>query len=79
MRVLGFRVNRHENSDTTRTNLVSQNRTIATWLGLRPINAYGAISLLLPPLECLLDKLRHNAVFGSPKPILDRRTGFVEY
>lgn len=32
-----------------------------------------------PLLECLLDKLRHNAVLGSSKPILNRRTGFVEY
>jgi hypothetical protein len=43
------------------------------------LNADGATSLLLPQLECLLDKLRHNSVLGSPKPILDRRTGFVEY
>ena len=33
------------------------------------LNAYGTIFLRWPQLECLLDKLRHNAVLGSPKPI----------
>ncbi|SDY17349.1 hypothetical protein SAMN05216564_103373 [Halopenitus persicus] len=30
-------------------------------------------------MECLFDKLRHNAVLDSPKPILTRGTWFVEY
>lgn len=33
------------------------------------LNVYGTIFLRWPQLEFLLDKLRHNTVLGSPKPI----------
>ena len=33
------------------------------------LNAYGTAFFRWPQLECLLDKPRHNAVLGSPKPM----------
>jgi len=70
MRVLGFRVHRHESQiPPKRAGESEPDDCYVARVETRRFNAYGAITLRLPRLECLLDKLRHNSVFGTPTEV----------